>query len=127
MQSDAPPPSRPRLLLFEPVRAVQGPLRGALEDAGYEVAVVSDARELAGVLPSFTPDLSIVDLVRRDHPRELEAYSAKLGTVVLVGEPAQEATEEGRRSLRPSQVFRRSRGIDELITLVDELAPRGRG
>ncbi len=116
-----------RVLLVEPVPVLRTIITRAFADRGHSVTAVGSLEEMRRLMPSFDPHVVICELTLPDGAgdtacRRLKANASKLRPVVLIS-----GVPEGELKRRAMQVGAdrfhcKSRGLSELIELVEELS-----
>jgi len=121
------PASGARVLIVEPVPVLRTIITRAFADRGHSVTAVATLDDMRRLLPSFDPHVVVCELTLSDGSgdnacRRLKSGGNKLRPVVLMsGVPEPELM---RRAMQAGadRFHCKSRGLSELIDLVEEIA-----
>lgn len=120
-------PVTARVLVIEPVPVLRTIMTRALAARGYSVTAVGTLADMQRLLASFDPHLIVSELLLPDGAgdaacKRLKARPDKLRPVVLIsGLPEHELAR--RAALVSADRYHcKSRGLSELVELVDEMA-----
>jgi CheY-like chemotaxis protein len=121
-----PQHAKPRLLFLEQTRALQGIMRKAFIDAGYDVAMASTLTELETLIERFEPNVILVEVNLRagkgdDICRHIKERALRLTPVVLVSGIPEAELKQRAQDAGADRYYCKSRGLAELVELVDEL------
>lgn len=121
-----PDNAKPRLLFLEQTRALQGIMRKAFLEAGYDVAMASTLSELEALIDRFDPNVILVEVNLRagkgdDICRHIKERAVRLTPVVLVSGIPEAELKQRAQDAGADRYYCKSRGLAELVELVDEL------
>lgn len=116
-----------RVLVVEPVPVLRTIITRAFADRGHSVTAVATLEDMRRLLPSFDPHVIVCELTLPDGSgdnacRRLKVSGNKLRPVVLMsGVPESELM---RRAMQAGadRFHCKSRGLSELIDLIEEIA-----
>ncbi len=116
-----------RVLVVEPVPVLRTIITRAFADRGHSVTAVATLEDMRRLLPSFDPHVIVCELTLPDGSgdnacRRLKVSGNKLRPVILMsGVPESELM---RRAMQAGadRFHCKSRGLSELIDLIEEIA-----
>ena len=120
------PASGARVLVVEPVPVLRTIITRAFAERGHSVTAVATLEDMRRLIPSFDPHVIVSELTLPDGSgdnacRRLKAGANKLRPIVLMsGVPENELM---RRSMQAGadRFHCKSRGLSELIDLIEEI------
>lgn len=120
-------PTPARVLLVEPVAVLRTIMTRAFADRGHSVTAVASLDEMRRLLPSFDPHVVVCELALPDGSgdvacRRLKASASKLRPVVLISGVPEGELMRRSRDAGADRFHCKSRGLSELIELVEELS-----
>ena len=120
------PPERARILVAEDEASVAQPVIDRFRELGHEVHWARAVRQVRAELPSFSPDLLILDVTLDTDGLELFqalrfAPEHPPGGVVILTEPGDIAMRERAQQLGAAAVMMKPVRGDELVDIVEDL------
>jgi DNA-binding response OmpR family regulator len=115
------------VLIVEPVSVLRTIMTRAFADRGHSVTAVASLDEMRRLLPSFDPHVVVCELALPDGSgdvacRRLKASANKLRPVVLISGVPEGELMRRARDAGADRFHCKSRGLSELIELVEELS-----
>jgi len=116
------------ILVVDDEYAILDALRAFLEDEGYRVVTASDGREALVRLRESIPDVILLDMMMpfmdgRDALRAIRAEPAWQSIPVVLMSAGLRALAASA-PLGPTAVLHKPFGVDQLVTLLDEVMAR---
>jgi DNA-binding response OmpR family regulator len=120
------PSHGPRVLVAEPAVALRNIMTQAFGARGYRVAATASLEDLRRLIVTFAPDVIVAELHLPDGEtdalcQELKTTTHRLVPIVLIsGLPSEELAERAKLA-RADRFHPKSRGLGELMDMLDRL------